>query len=149
MKHPKGFLIVLLILLTSIFIAYKSGKKKSLKNNKLLINDIEFIGLIKSYKISWNHGFTIISVDILKSNASTFNADLKDKLFPYTLKSGKAEIYTILGERSKEIGDTIKVISNKRLLILNLKDGKKDTIRIQMITEKPDISFITKNTSLK
>ena len=149
MKHPKLALTFFVILFLIIFAKYQSDKTKKAENDKLLSNNIEFTGKIKSITISNNHCFAIILVDILQANVDSFNSDLKDQFFPYAIKNGQAEIYTtICNETKPSIGTIIKLNSDRRKLILE-KNKKMTETEIYLSSEKPNIKFIKENTKLK
>ncbi|MEH3111886.1 hypothetical protein [Pedobacter terrae] len=127
---------------------YKTGRGRKTENDKLLKNNIEFKGTLKSVKVSRNHCFAIISIDNVKSNVASFNPDLKDRYFPYSIKNGRAEIYTLLWEGIiKEIGSNVKLHSNQRKLIIEI-DHKPYEFEIGITSESPDIKFIKENTTL-
>ena len=148
MKHPKIAFIFFIIWLLVIFIWYKTGRSLKTENDKLLKNNIEFTGTLKSVKVSLNHCFAIISIGNVKSNVASFNPDLKDRYFPYSIKNGEAEIYTLLCEETiKEIGSNVKLNSNQRKLILEI-DHKPSEFEINITSESPDIKFIKENTKL-
>jgi len=148
MKHPKIVFIFFILWLLLIFIWYKTGRSQKTEDDKLLKNNIEFTGTLKSVKVSQNHCFAIISIDNVKSNVASFNPDLKDRYFPYAIKNGRAEIYTFLCEgKIKEIGRDVKLNSNQRELILEI-DHKPYEFEIWITSERPDIQFIKENTTL-
>lgn len=148
MKHPKIVFAFFILWLLLVFIWYKTGRSRKTENDKLLKNNIEFTGTLKSVKVSRNHCFAIISIDNVKSNVASFNPDLKDRYFPYAIKNAQAEIYTSLCEETiKEIGNNVKLNSNQRKLILEI-DHKPYEFEIWIISESPDIKFIKENTTL-
>lgn len=148
MKHPKIVFAFFILWLLLVFIWYKTGRSRKTENDKLLKNNIEFTGTLKSVKVSRNHCFAIISIDNVKSNVASFNPDLKDRYFPYSIKNAQAEIYTSLCEGTiKEIGNNVKLNSNQRKLILEI-DHKPYEFEIWIISESPDIKFIKENTTL-
>ncbi|MGQ7852791.1 hypothetical protein ACUN24_00930 [Pedobacter sp. WC2501] len=148
MKHPKIAFIFFIIWLLVIFTWYKTGSSLKTENDKLLKNNIEFTGTLKSVKVSRNHCFAIISIGNVKSNVESFNPDLKDRYFPYSIKNGLAEIYTLLCEETiKEIGSNVKLNSNQRKLILEI-NHKPSEFEINITSESPDIKFIKENTKL-
>ena len=148
MKHPKIVFAFFILWLLLIFIWYKIGRSRKTENDKLLKNNIEFTGTLKSVKVSRNHCFAIITIDNVKSNVASFNPDLKDRYFPYSIKNSQAEIYTSLCEGTiKEIGSNVKLNSNQRKLILEI-DHKPYELEIWITSESPDIKFIKENTTL-
>ena len=149
MKHPKIALTFLCLWLLIIFSWYRAGNANKTKNDKLLKNNIEFSGTIKSYKISWNHCFAIILIDSVKSNTTFFNPKVGKQYFPYAIKNGMAEVYTTVCETtSKKIGHKMSLNSNQRKLTFEM-DQKPFETEIYIISSNPDVAFIKENSIFK
>lgn len=145
MKHPKIALGFFCLWLLIIFSWHQTGKANKAKDDKLLKNNIEFSGTIKSYKISWNHCFAIMLIDSIQSNTTFFNPKVGKQYFPYAIKNGMAEVYTTVCETtSKEIGHKISLNSNQRKLTFEV-NRKPFKTEIYMISSNPDMEYIQEN----
>lgn len=149
LKHPKVAFIFFILWLAIIFLWYKGGKYQKLQNDKLLKNNIEFTGNIKSYKISGNHCFAVILIDSIKSTVTSFDPRLDKRYFPYAIKNGRAEVYRPLCEETaKEITGRVSLNSNKRTFTLE-SNKKTYELEIGIISDDRDIAFIKDNTTFK
>lgn len=85
-----------------LFYFFSKTEKQAIKTNKSLKNDIVFEGTISNFKISNNHSFGILYIDLKKSNSKKLNVNFDKETFPYRISNNKAEIYcTVSNDRKK------------------------------------------------
>ncbi len=125
----------------------KTGTEEYAEKNKVLKNGVIFDGIVTDIKISRNHSFGILTLDIANSNVKNFSKKLKEGIYPYQIKDKQAEIYLpIFTER--QIGDSVKLISDKEIIYYNGKKSK-DEGEVYIITNPTDIDFVKENTMFK
>lgn len=125
----------------------KTGTKEYDENNKVLKNGIIFEGVVTDIKISRNHSFGVLTVNVFNSNVKEFSKKLKHGIYPYQIKGEQAEIYLpIFIER--QIGDSVKLVSNKQIIYYK-GEKSKDEGDVYIITEPEDIDFVKENTMFK
>src|SRR5690606_21538111 len=136
MKKTKIAFIGFYLFLVIFFIMYKMGEKDKIIEDKLLRNNVELKGIIKSFKISNNHCFAIIYLENIECNISSFNPETKRRFFPYAINKKQSEIYTHICElESKEIGDTLELISNDfKIKMYNKVNKERIEKELYMIT---------------
>ncbi|SIO01079.1 hypothetical protein SAMN05421769_1765 [Chryseobacterium scophthalmum] len=125
----------------------KTGTEEYAEKNKVLKNGVVFEGTVTDIKISRNHSFGILNLNIVNSNVQDFSKKLEKGIYPYQIKGKQAEIYLpIFAER--QIGDSVKVISDKEIIYYNGKKSK-DEGDVYIITNSADIAFVKENTIFK
>lgn len=147
MKYPKITFFVFLFWILGFFLIFKWGKKESKINDELLKNNVVIEGVIESIKISNNHCFAIIYVKNIETNTKTFNQKLNRKYFPYAIRNGESEIYAHICD-FKNIGDTITLNSNEKIItIKHNSNGEKSIRDIGIVSEEDDIEYIKLNST--
>lgn len=124
-----------------------TGSKEYEEKNKVLKNGVIFEGTVSDIKISNNHSFGILTIDIFNSTVTDFSKKISQGMYPYQIKGNKAEVYLpVFIER--QIGDSVKVDSDKQMIYYK---GKKtqDQGEVYIITEPIDINFVKKHTMFK
>lgn len=125
----------------------KTGTEEYVEKNKVLKNGVVFEGTVTDMKISRNHSFGILTLNLVNSNVKDFSKKLEEGIYPYQIKEKKAEIYLpIFAER--QIGDSVKLISDKEIIYYNGKKSK-DEGEVYVITNPTDIDFVKENTIFK
>jgi len=125
----------------------KTGTEEYAEKNKVLKNGVIFEGIVTDIKISRNHSFGILTLNIANSNVKNFSKKLEAGIYPYQIKDKQAEIYLpIFTER--QIGDSVKLISDKEIIYYNGKKSK-DEGEVYVITNPTDIDFVKENTMFK
>lgn len=125
----------------------KTGTEEYAEKNKVLKNGVVFEGTITDIKISRNHSFGILTLNIVNSNVKDFSKKLEKGIYPYQIKEEQAEIYLpIFAER--QIGDSVKLISDKEIIYYK-GEKSKDEGEVYIITDPTDIDFVNENTIFK
>lgn len=146
MKYLR-FIILFIILIGVVIFLTRTGSQEYTEKNKLLKNGIIIEGVVTSIKRSHNHSFGILAINVTKSSVTEFSSQIPDGIYPYKIKGKYAEIYLPIYIQ-REIGDHIKLISDKEIIYY---DGKKskDEGEVYIITNSEDIDFVKQNSSLK
>ncbi|MGE8524956.1 hypothetical protein [Chryseobacterium rhizosphaerae] len=146
MKYLR-FIILFIIFIGVVIFLTRTGTKEYTQKNKLLKNGITIEGVVTGIKRSHNHGFGILAINVTESNVTEFSSQLSDGIYPYKVKGKYAEIYLPIFIQ-REIGDHIKLISDKEIIYY---DGKKskDEGEVYIITNSEDIDFVKENSSFK
>lgn len=139
------FIILIIVFVSIILYFFSKTKNQTIKSNQILNNGVVFEGTISNIKVSNNHSFGILFVDLKKSNTKELNVQLDDEMFPYRINNGKAEIYcTVSIDRKK--GELIKVNSNNQLIYyLNTKDNEIGSL--SLIDDIYNIKFVMVNST--
>ncbi|MFC0427025.1 hypothetical protein [Chryseobacterium scophthalmum] len=146
MKYLR-FIIMFIVFVGMIIFLKKTGTEEYAEKNKVLKNGVVFEGTVTDIKISRNHSFGILNLNIVNSNVQDFSKKLEKGIYPYQIKGKQAEIYLpIFAER--QIGDSVKVISDKEIIYYNGKKSK-DEGDVYIITNSADIAFVKENTIFK
>ncbi|MFY7816403.1 MAG: hypothetical protein ACOVRK_14575 [Chryseobacterium taeanense] len=146
MKYLR-FIIMFIVFVGMVIYFKKTGTEEYAEKNKVLKNGVIFDGIVTDIKISRNHSFGILTLDIANSNVKNFSKKLKEGIYPYQIKDKQAEIYLpIFTER--QIGDSVKLISDKEIIYYNGKKSK-DEGEVYIITNPTDIDFVKENTMFK
>ncbi|OOQ59683.1 hypothetical protein [Mucilaginibacter pedocola] len=114
-------------------------------NNKFLKNKVVFSGHVLSTKVSGNHAFGVMLLQVDSSNVESFTDTLKKGIYPYKIKDGKAELYVRVHDIDK--GDVVKVISDS-LAYYYVNKHEKLVGDLGVITYNGDIEFAKENSIL-
>jgi hypothetical protein len=109
-------LIILLVAFSAIVIAVLQFEQKHGEESSILLrNNIVFSGRISKIKISSNHNFGILFLQI--GNITNFlkNQHQKNKKFPYLIIDRAAEVYTKI-PNGILVGDSVSVVSNNEII---------------------------------
>ncbi|WP_066440500.1 hypothetical protein [Chryseobacterium sp. CCH4-E10] len=146
MKYLR-FIILFIVFIGMVIYVRKTGAREYGENNKVLKNGVTFEGVVTDIKISRNHSFGILTVNVLNSSVKEFSKKLNHGIYPYKIQGKQAEIYLpIFIER--QIGDTIKLFSDKQVIYYKSKKSQ-DEGEVYIITEPEDIEFVKENTIFK
>lgn len=138
------FIILIIVFILIVLYFFSKTKSQTIKSNHVLNNDVVFEGTISNFKVSNNHSFGILFINLKKSNKKELNLELDNEMFPYRINKGKAEIYcTVSIDRIK--GELIKVNSNDELIYyLDTKDNEIGSL--SLIDDIYNIKFVKENT---
>lgn len=145
----KYWKVILVVLLFTVIIAWMRRREDRVENysDELLNTNIVFSGRISSMKISSNHNFGVVFIDIDTSTIDAFHKILVNSIFPYRIAKKKGEIYTLIPD-GITVGNKVGVESNKKTIYYYNKLGKKKTEEyIFLVTDPIDIKFIDHNTN--
>ena len=146
MKYLR-FVILFIVFIGMVIYLSTTGTKEYTENNKILKNGVVIGGTVADIKISNNHGFGILSVNVSNSTVKEFSKKLEHGIYPYQINGNQAEIYLpIFIER--QIGDSVKLDSDKQIIYYKGKKSK-DEGEVYIITEPTDIDFVKENTLFK
>lgn len=146
MKYLR-FIILFIIFIGLVLYINKTGAEESVETNKVLKNGITFEGTVTDIKRSNNHSFGILTINIFNSSIKEFSKKLHNGICPYQIKGREAELYLpIFIER--QIGDSIKLISDKQTIYYKGKNSK-DEGDVYIITDQTNIDFVKENTIFK
>lgn len=135
-----GFIVMVIYITTN-------GSKEYHEKNKVLNNGVVFEGIVTDIKISRNHSFGILTVNVFNSNVKEFSKKLRQGIYPYKIRGKDAEIYLPIFIQ-RQIGDSIKLVSDKQIIYYK-GEKSKDEGDVYIITEPEDIEFVKDNTMLK
>jgi len=146
MKYLR-FVILFLGFIGVMIYLTATGSEEYEEKNKVLKNGIIFEGVVTDIKISNNHGFGILTVNVLSSTVKNFSKKIDRGIFPYQIKGNQAEIYLPIFIQ-RQIGDSVKLVSDKQIIYYKGKKSK-DEGEVYIITESIDIDFVEKHTMFK
>ncbi len=119
-------------------------EKQQEKFDKYLHNNIEFEGLVTDLKRTGNHEFGIIQLKLTKSHVKYFRDSVQEGIFPYRIRGDIAELYCSVST-DRKLNDTLKVISNNRLIYFNPLFSK-EVGNIEIVVDAYNRDFVKKNT---
>ena len=145
----KKYIYILLIsFLLIIIFWYKKSSEKEIQNSKnALSNNVIFKGKINYLKISENHAFGIIGLEITESNIKNFEKKLGKKIFPYKIRNSYAEIYATVNIERKN-GEIVEVVSDSSTIYYN-PQNTNELGDLFLISDPINIKFIKENTKIK
>ncbi len=146
MRYLK-FIILFLGFVGMMIYLTATGSEEYEEKNKILKNGIIFEGIVTDIKISNNHGFGILTINVLDSTVKNFSKKLDKGIFPYQIEGNQAEIYLPIFLQ-RQIGDSVKLVSDKQIIYYKGKKSK-DEGEVYIITETTDIDYVEKNTMFK
>lgn len=138
------YLFLLTLFICMIYWFYNLREKQQEKFDKHLHNNIAFEGLVTNLKRTGNHDFGIIQLKLTKSNVKYFSDSVQEGIFPYRIRGDIAELYCSVNMYRK-LNDTIKVISNNKLIYYNPLFSK-EVGNINIVFDTYNRDFVKKNT---
>lgn len=145
----KKIIIMLIAFIGLVALIYYFNEKQTIRNNELLRNNIFFKGHVLNLKVSNNHTFGIILLHLDSTNVKYFSSSLKNGIYPYRIKNGKAEIYNFIPD-GIGVGDEVTVQSNAlKILYHYLKSNLHYEDTLEIITDGVNIDYVKKNTNFK
>lgn len=127
-----------------VFWAITSDIKQQERLSKHLYNNIAFEGIVTDLKKSGNHAFGIIQLELTKSNVKYFSDSVPEGILPYRVRGNIAELYCTVNV-DRKLNDTLKVISNNRLIYYN-PSFSKEVGSINIVYDDYNRDFVKKNT---
>lgn len=141
------FLILLSILIAVAIWYWKTSEKEERISVNALSNNVIFQGKINYLKISNNHSFGIIGIELTNTNVKYFNKNIENKIFPYKINNLYAEVYATVNTERKN-GEIVKVISDSSTIYYNPKNSN-EVGNLFLISDPINIKFIEENTKIK
>lgn len=126
-KNCLTILLISIILVSILFVLFKIDVDT--QNRYFENTNINFIGKITDIKKTNNHGFNIITLDVIKSNVMNYNP--KEVYYYCLIKDKKAKIFENYSDCF--VGDTIEIDLKSRKLT-HFKNNCKKEIPISLET---------------
>lgn len=129
---------------------YRSGKEQTKIRDRVLLNKLRFQGEVLDVKTSGNHSFGILLLKLDYITIGEFSDTLlKNGIYPYKMKDGKAELYAGISTGIQK-GDKVIVDSDKKkAFYYYIKDNKHCEGDFGVITNPFDIDYVKKNSAFK
>ena len=146
----RKLILMVIIFLLEVKCMLRYEAKRHAESSKLLKNNFAFAGIITDIKISRNHNFGIVFLQLKSAPALKLSKSYPFKIkFPYLIVGNKAEVYTIISDGVK-LGDSVRVESNEERVYYYDKSGKQKSLgSIYTIDDPSDLEFIHGNSDFK
>lgn len=151
LKMTLGLAVFILAAFGVIKYFFLSHNEIEEKNGVYLNNNVEFDGIVSELKVSNNHRFGIITLNITQHDLSVFNQGSltnKNMIFPYKIQNGIAEVYDLVPS-GLSVGDSVYINSKRVIKYFYVKENKQFTGEVKMITNNLDIDFVNQNSKVK
>ncbi|CAI9679225.1 hypothetical protein HZQ11_00035 [Elizabethkingia anophelis] len=147
MKYLR-FIVLFIIFIVIVMFLTKKGTGYAIERDKVLQNKIIVNGIVTNIKVSNNHNFGILTLNIVNSNIKEFKSQLSRGIYPYKIQGKVAEIYSYIPAGISK-GDKVELNSDEQKChYYYVKTKEKFEGSIKVITDLTDINFFQENTSL-
>lgn len=146
MKYWLRFPILICLFIIMVICININGSEEAEKRDRVLNNNIEFKGYVTDLRVSNNHAFGIIQLQLTESSVSIFNDSLQNEIYPYKILGDVAEIYTTV-PADLDYYDTISVKSKSHEINFEAsKSHKKYISELYVVEDSENIKYVKKKT---